>query len=317
MNNAAATSTLLGLLVLTPMFAGCQPGAQQVSETTSLVRFKSKTNVASFFMGNMDGIPGVAQDPPNMRNALGSTDFNFAIRSQGRVQTAGEIISEAGKAAADTGYDGGTYFFYFTGHGAEDGSLSSGDRQFMWSEVADAIRAARKDPETGKTRALSRGIIFADACFSGNLVDGNGAVTTALRLAPGASVGVASLPDLPVDFDSVTKYRAALDAFANQVVETKEGVFDELIVIASSTKLETSGDMQTGGVGTTAFIAALNAAKANPAMKLREFLGQIQGGAPGQTPVFKTVPESLLDETVVGDDQSGPAASGNEPPKDL
>lgn len=300
---------LAGLVVFS---TACQQESGSGSETKSLSRLKDKTNIAVLLMGSMEGIPGVRQDPEHMKQALTSSDWGFQIRAKGTSETAAEIIKDAADAAVAVGYDGGTFFFYFSGHGAEDGSLIAADRGYMFSEVADAIRQARKDPVTGKTRAIARGIIFADACFSGNLVDGSGAVsanltsqsTNSFALAPG-SIGIANLPQMNVDDKKTSRVLEALEKMTGAIVAQKEGLFDEMIIIGSSNKMETSGDTNSGGVGTNAFIDALTAA--NDQTTFGQFFEAMSRNAYGQTPVYKTVPETLRQQPVKGADETGQA----------
>jgi hypothetical protein len=300
--------------------AACAPVPKDASSTQNLsYDTGSKANRAVLFIGNADNIPGVFQDPPNLERALTSPqyNFNFKVTRAERPMTADEIKAGAAQAAkemidGDTKDAKGTYFFYFSGHGAETGELLAADRTFYFKEVADAIKKARGN------RAFKRLVIFVDACFSGNLVDGNGAVsnsdggTGGFALAPGAIGGV-GLPKVGIDDQAASRYLKALNAFADSVVSLRSGLYEQLVLISSSRKTETSGDSGGGGIGTLAFIDALRALGDTEGATIRMLAEGTISNATGQTPVYRIEPPEVADEPLFGDNSQSSSSPGSDP----
>lgn len=301
--------------------AACAPAPKDASSTQNLsYDTGSKANRAVLFIGNADNIPGVFQDPPNLERALTNPqyNFNFKVTRADRPMTVDEIKAGAAQAAKDM-VDGndrdakGTYFFYFSGHGAENGELLAADRTFYFKEVADAIKKARGN------RAFKRLVIFVDACFSGNLVDGAGAVTNAdsgaggFTLAPGAIGGV-GLPKVGIDDQAASRYLKALNAFADSVVSLRSGLYEQLVLISSSRKTETSGDSGNGGIGTLAFIDALKTLGNTEGATIRMLAEGTIRNATGQTPVYRIEPPEVADEPLFGDNSNGGTPANDTPP---
>jgi hypothetical protein len=294
----------------------CAPVPKDASSTQNLsYDTGSRANRAVLFIGNAENIPGVFQDPPNLERALTNPqyNFNFKVTRADRPMTVDEIKAGAAQAAKDM-IDGndkdakGTYFFYFSGHGAETGELLAADRTFYFKEVADAIKKARGN------RAFKRLVIFVDACFSGNLVDGTGAVSNAdggaggFALAPGAIGGV-GLPKVGIDDQAASRYLKALNAFADSVVSLRSGLYEQLVLISSSRKTETSGDSGNGGIGTLAFIDALRTLGSSEGATIRMLAEGTVSNATGQTPVYRIEPPEVADEPLFGDNSSSGASS--------
>jgi hypothetical protein len=226
----------------------------------------SAPNQANFFVGDASGIPGVYKDSHNLTRMLSGTDWNFTVEINGpgagdddQSQTTSQIEEQwirSAVALRDKSLSS-TMFFYFSGHGSEDGSLITSDGSFRFSELARKVKSQR-----GK--AFKRLVVLIDSCFSGQIATGSDRVTAAgltdgLDLAPG-SIDIPGAPDANVTADKVARSRLIATAIANDVVSVGTGLTDELIVVTASAPEETSGDEGDGGTGTKAFIRALESA---------------------------------------------------------
>jgi hypothetical protein len=316
MKNVRLTSTLPLALVALAAQAACTAGGSGSGATlSSLVYDKSAPNQASFFVGDASGLTGVYQDTDNLTRMLSGTDWNFTVDVNGpgagdddTPQTSSQIEQQWIKSSVELRDKSlsATMFFYFTGHGAEDGSLITPDGGFRFSQLARQVKQQR-----GK--AFKRLVVLIDSCFSGQIATGSDRVTAAgltgadgLGLAPG-SIDVPTPPDANVTADKVARSRKIATAIANDVVSVGSGLADELIVVTASAPEETSGDESNGGTGTLAFIRALEGA--NDTTTIEAFYQTMRSNAFGQTPQLSTEPQDLRQQPIKGADSRGSGGS--------
>jgi hypothetical protein len=300
----------LGALGAFALLAACTSGGGNGGTSlSSLVYDKSAPNKASFFVGDASGLTGVYQDTDNLTRMLSGTDWNFQVETNGpgagdddTPQTSQQIEAQFIKSSVELrdASLSATMFFYFTGHGSDDGSLITPDGGFHFSELARKVKQQR-----GK--AFKRLVVLVDSCFSGQIATGSDRVTAAgltggLELTPG-SIDVPTPPDANVTSDKVARSRLIATAIANDVVSVGNGLADELIVVTASAPEETSGDESNGGTGTLAFIRALEGA--NETTTIEAFYQTMRSNAFGQTPQLSTEPQELRQQPIKGADSRG------------
>lgn len=295
------------MIAFTAVGCGVQ---EQAAETKALAADKAAVNVALLFTGDASGIPGVHQDPGNVERVL--TDPSLDMRFQvGKFN--GKTISQIEQQSAKTAQamkgssPNGTLLWYFSGHGSQDGQMiAAGGSGFNFESVARAMRTARGDT------AFKRLIVLIDACFAGNAVNGN----TQITANSGSGIGgggnsnpfsglfALTTPVVP-PAEVVAGQKASQDQAVQSVVTAAQPMqgrlYEQLIVIASSRANETSGDSSAGGVGTIAFLNAIKSLRANPNATIDQALQLTVRGAMGQTPVYRTEPESVKQELLFGE----------------
>ncbi len=318
---------LAGLIVsmlALQMMQACveKPNAEERSQVNDLAFDKNGNNIAVLFAAPAD-LDGPPKDIKNMKEILEGSAYNFNFKTV--------MQNKAGKAdilkiTRENAPKADTFFWFFSGHGASDGSLASEDDMFEFSEVMKVMEEVRSSP-------FKRLFIFVDACFAGNLVNGSqpvindsGAETGSTT--PGGLAGTGGGDDADgevvpggsgsVDDDSTSgddewiksksaKQKAAkayaglvADKISKALVEGQAGwkgkVYEEALVFSSSTKDETSGDTSSGGVFANALkdaFAKLKKEKSDKAT-IRDLVDTTGKFVNGQTPVFRALPADKI-----------------------
>ncbi len=298
------SSRLLSLALAATVLVSCGVN-ESTSDTTALAADKNATNVALLFTGDASGIPGVFKDPPNIQKVLTepSLDLRFLVNkyiSKNQSQIEQESAAAARKMLEVS--PNGTMLWYFSGHGAENGELiANGGMGFRFESVARAMRQARGDV------AFKRLIVLIDACFSGNSVDGNTAITANSGNGVGGGNSFGNNPfgglfalNGNIVAPAGEPTRIAQDQAVQSVVTAAQPMqgllYEQFIVIASSRKTELSGDSGQGGTGTLAFLNAIIQMRGNPNATIEQALQATVRNASGQTPVYRVEPENIKNE---------------------
>lgn len=239
-----------------------------------LVNNADATNI-SFAVGVSHGLPGIDIDVNNIV-AMGA-DPAFKFQPTTLMESAGTVEGIRKGLTAQSGQvgPGGTFLFYFSGHG-NVGIIHAQDRTMHIREIRDAIVEGRK----GKG-PVERLVLIFDSCFSGSLLD---PVRRYLRL-----------PEFTND-------REASEAYAQRVVRemtrdlrNADEYWKNLIVFASSRGDETSLAGDDGSVFTNAFKKAFQETMTANA-SLGEFIRKTQTYTVGHHPVARLVPSTLENE---------------------
>jgi hypothetical protein len=316
-----AKKVFVALLATSTM--SCQ--VAQSSKGKEFAAVKSAKNIALILGAPSAGenrLEGVATDVQAMQTLLSNPDLGFTVKVVMNA-TASDMISAASAAAQQVSNDG-TVLIYYSGHGIKDGRLFSQDEQAVrFSSIVDAMAKQRSAP-------FRRLVVAMDSCFSGQNVNGPGAILTGSGSSGtsgfGLSLGGPNLPhaqivterqQLSMFVDAVangskpfkvrgrsgTNSALALDGAANPA-------FEQALFIAASQKSQTSQDAgsQYGGVFTFSWRTVLKTMFNDPTKTMRDMLNAtvkqtyaFSGG--GHTPVFRAVPESILDEKLLSKDQ--------------
>jgi hypothetical protein len=289
---------------------GCGSGNQH-SGLRDLAASRDAKNIA-VLVGAPTNLPGIDLDLNMMNEVLSGPNGAFEVRRSWR-QSASAVVETVRQAAVDVG-DNGTLFFFFSGHGAQNGQLlaeSGGMLDF------DRITAAIKE---SRTRPLKRFMVFVDACFSGNLVNGTVAVgrddrpdatVVALRSNDGeeASDSSVSLSDMSEMLTG--KVTAAVTKNSTSYAAT---LTEQLLVLSAANRNTTSLAGGDGSTFTKGVWQAFRDMAKNRSTTIRSFLKQVhentrRNSGGHHTPVYRVFPEkAVLDDLLSG--TSEPDAGG-------
>lgn len=252
-----------------------------------------------------DALAGPKKDVVEFRRVLENPVFGFEVLAI-EESTREAAIAASRDAAARAGEDG-TILWFFSGHGTEDGKFAAADTAWNaagtaidnaldFADVAAAMRAARATP-------VKRLIVMADACYSGNLVDGRGALGNGLTLADGAADGTDGRA--PGERSRVRSEQTAGRVRDLMVQKDTASLYEQLLVFMSSTKTETSADFGADYGGAFAYTwrtAIYQYAASNLRVTLKTLVDEVVTGTVAasdnkQHPVFRVAPsESILEE---------------------
>lgn len=273
------------IMILAWSFYGCRNPDTAQSRVKFTVADRNAKNVA-LIIGSPNDLTGVFADVKNVSALFKQQDLgyeqeviNHATRSQ--------ILNKASEISARLTPDS-TVFFYYSGHGAETGELATeGMGSVTMREVANSFGSKLAG---GK---FKRFIAVIDSCFSGQNAVGSGAMfldnnsnqfsldsfLTSLTTGQGTGLFGNSAP-----------------GFAN----SGSIPFVEGLVLAASRPSEESGDGDgiNGGTFTSSLLESIRQNKSSSLQQILENAKKITVAKSfgTQTPVWKAMPESMLQE---------------------
>lgn len=311
------------ILLLCGYTTACSAPAGSLQD---LVYDKNASNVAVLF-GVPDNLPGVRVDMRELEALFQQPEYGLKVYSYLDKNPA-EIAQLTGQHSKEVDANG-TLLFYFSGHGAEDGLLMAYGGMLDFNDVASAIKQNRTAP-------LKRLLTVVDSCFSGNLVNGNVAISntggpqtaTDNRIdgtgqGPGNGGFWSGILGLRSD-SSQKDFRiyeqeyseplndltnanifAALSPYAGTSrygLQTST-LYEQVLVLSSSRKTELSADTKSGGAFTTGFRRALAQIRNQPSATIQDLLNTTINNVTnfGHTPVYRAEPEAIvLNDLVFG-----------------
>lgn len=264
-------------VISTSLMAGCGKSLEQQSGLNGLAHSEEGHNVA-VLMGSPNGLPGVPTDIRELDVLFRGSELNLGFDDvvKDDQATTRDIFAKTAEASADAD----TLFWYFSGHGNR-GVLLAEDRSFTFSEVADAIIAAREN------RPLARLVVMIDSCYSGSFVDGR------TPIIPSAQAGVRSKCVPMIGLDDTVDPLAELARFEGTL-------FEQAFVLTSSAKNETSADLgrSRGGAFTWALRGVMTSMKvSNSEATILEISQQTRVDTRkvgGHTPVWRGFPADVV-----------------------
>lgn len=162
----------LGVTSVSLSFACSSP---QESDLLHLTADENATNIALLFgapqTGTSSALAGIDVDLANMQSVLEGGRLNFrVVKLNGASRE--DILQLTRQYASQVGSTG-TLFWYYSGHGAQDGRLvpegAGYSDMLSLSELKAAMTYDRSSP-------IKRLIMASDSCFSGHWVDGDHAI---------------------------------------------------------------------------------------------------------------------------------------------
>lgn len=241
---------------------------------TGLVDSADAKNVA-LLVGVSYGLPGIDLDLKNVREIATNPGYRFDINElwedKGTVANVSKTLTELAESVTE----GGTLFFYFSGHGSREGILMD-DRLMKVGEIRAALEKGR-----AKKGPLDRLVMMFDSCYSGALVN-------PLRKAVSVDESNRSSEEF---VESLTE--------ALQSGNRGEQYWKKLFVFASSRADETSAAGNGGSAFTVSLRKAFDEAVLSKS-KMAEFVTKTQKyTANYHHPVARLVPVTLGDEQLV------------------
>ncbi len=275
---------------------------QQETTNSSAVKFtvadKTAKNIA-FVVGSPNDLPGVSRDVQNVSRMIQESNLGYELISI-NFATKTQILAKAreigGKISAQS-----TVLFFYAGHGASNGQLvSQGNGMFTIREVASAIRTAANIP------SFKRFIAVIDACHSGQSVNGNQAMFLGSSQQDFSIENFITSMTQSSNTSSVGAQRGLFDNYNFGTDQARSGArpFTEGLVIAAARASEYSADLgpSVGGLFTASL---MNAIRSNSSSTLSEILEKakratVMGGGGSQTPLWRAMPASMLEERFNG-----------------
>jgi len=241
---------------------------------TGLVDSADAKNVA-LLVGVSYGLPGIDLDLKNVREIATHPGYRFDINElfedKGTVANVSKHLTDLAESVTD----GGTLFFYFSGHGSREGILMD-DRLMKVGEIRAAIEKGRANKGP-----LDRLVMMFDSCYSGALVN-------PLRKTVSLEESNRSSEEF---IDSLTE--------SLQKANRGEQYWKKLFVFASSRADETSAAGNAGSAFTVSLRKAFDEAVLAKS-KMAEFVTKTQKyTANHHHPVARLVPVTLGDELLV------------------
>lgn len=309
--SCALTSTWLVVALSLSGLSGC---SSQTPENTGLefaVANRNAKNIA-LLVGAPNDLPGVRTDIVNVARMIRQSDLGYEVVELNNASRS-QILSAADNVGRSITAES-TVFFYFSGHGAESGTLiPQGYGSVTLKEVASTIS---RGINGGR---FTRFIGVIDACFSGQSVDGNQAIFLA-----GNSIEQTNASSSDINNFSVDQFATALATASNRglfdynftgnsaAFAKGNPPFSQGLVLAAARKFETSldGGSAIGGVFTASWLSAI---KSNSNATVGQILERskqltIRNSGGSHVPVWKAMPESFLNEQFNGGGSLNPAA---------
>lgn len=296
------TATMAFLALATACGRDAGDGVTDDASLKGLSASTGAKNIALVF-GAANGLPGIDKDLAHMKRMFEdpSGRYNFEVVSKMGAK-ASDVLAIVKQYAPLVG-DNGTLAFYFSGHGGGGTLLAEGHTSLRFSSVSAAIKEVRATP-------LKRFLVFIDTCNNGNLAGEGGINLTSdtdglgLGEADASAMADAIVTEMP-------QLAPKADGVAGDYASDK--LYQELFVITSSTESESSNAGSEGSAFTVALAEAFGELKAKPESTIRQLAQSakqktIRTG--GHTPVFRGVPDAMLDEKMV----NSPDGGGSQPP---
>ena len=290
-------------------FGSCKTVTAPTSRQKFTVADKDAKNFA-IIIGSQNELLGVGRDVENVSKMVTSLDQGYDVHVL-NYATKKQILGKADEISRNLSADS-TVFFYYSGHGAENGELmTEGLDPMNLREVAD--RLAHSIPNA----RFKRFIAVIDACHSGQYVNG----TEAMFLeSKGFSVqnfvmGLTNGSGQPnTGLFSTTGERNAGNS------QIKATPFEQGLVVAAARAAEESldGGTSMGGYFTYSWKTALSSGGSKTIRDVLETTKQLTQKVSNSfhTPEWRAMPESLLEETI-GTPAPAPTQLVSSPEKTL
>jgi len=210
--------------------------------------------------------------------------YNFTIIERQKV-TAEQAVQTTAEAAKQVG-DGGTLLWYFSSHGAPNGSLTTYSRMLKLKQITDAIKSARGGVP------LKRLVMIVQACYSGQIVNGS------------AKVGNSSYSAAADDASSIP------DQFMNELLANSSGsggqrplayasndytqIAEQILVLSAASRSEMSMYSGDGSHFTKALHKTFKSFGNAPTTNMKTFLEAVQKNVRSSRPQYRAEPEDVI-----------------------
>ncbi len=283
----------LGLLVMDVQ--ACRVSSNQGSSRVKFNPFDRNVKNVALVVGSPNGLEGVPRDIQNVSQMLRDPMFGYEVVVINNA-TADQILSKAqeiGQGLSPTS----TVFFYYSGHGSDDGTLvSQGYQGFRMSSVAKRIAQGY-----GKGK-FKRFIAVMDSCFSGQNVNGD----DAMFLAGAKTKTKKSEQEM---------LQSSLGFMSSEMRPKADGdlPFEQALIVSAAQRNQESEDMGSsiGGAFTASWMRVMKSKLGQSGGatiqtildETKQATESFTGGS--HTPAWKAMPESMLSEPLGGSGGGG------------
>lgn len=288
---------------------GCAPKFRASGQLRDLAYDSSAKNIALLF-GAPNGLPGIDRDLASVKSVLEDPRAGNSFEVRVINEATKEKILEATRDAAIKVGQNGTLFWYFSGHGAESGTLMTIGGMLNFSEVTDVIKSSRETP-------VKRMFAFFDSCFSGQMVDGSATV----KSGQGASFGLQGDDSTFLKQVAESYAQTAADSFHDNsaVAVMAPNAYEQLIVMSAAQNNQTSLATSGGSIFTNAVANVFrNFKSSKPNATIGDFLNGVtdetkESSGGHHTPAYRVLPEQgVMSESLF---KTGGSSQNQAPPQ--
>lgn len=289
----------LTILAIVPAFLGAC-GVQTAAEQKGFSATAGAKNIAVIMTGSHE--QHIPKNAGMIREVMSEQAYNFQIMEQQRV-TAAQAIQLTANAAAQVD-DNGTLLWYFSSHGATNGTLQTFGGMLSFDKVAAAIKTARNG------RPLKRLVVIVQACYSGQIVNGSLAVGRTDYPLGATGLGLMA-KDTTAGLEQDLRDDANLAAYTNQLLGINNGtrsesaplvatnpatgkLAEQLLVMSAAARNEPSMYSGDGSHFTKALYTTFKQMRSTPQITMQQFLARVQQNVSSSRPQFRAVPEALV-----------------------
>lgn len=294
-------SLLLIVVISTGFTFSCKQAPRDESSRVQFTVANRNAKNIAFVVGSPNDLPGVSRDVQNVSKMIQETKLGYELVSM-NYATKSQILSKAREIGSQISGES-TVFFFFAGHGTQDGLLvSQGNGYFTLKELVSSIKSG------SNVTTFKRFIAVIDSCHSGQSVNGTEAMFLSSRNQP---FSVDSFISSMVQGQGRSRDDTGLfNGFYSPTADRNNlssRPFEQGLVVAAAKASQFSNDAgaSIGGVFTANL---MNAIKVNSSDTLAQILENAKQmttkGASDQTPVWKATPESILNERFSGNDSN-------------
>lgn len=292
---------LLMVVISTGLAFSCKKApVDESSRVQFTVANRNAKNIA-LVVGSPNDLPGVSRDVQNVSKMIQETKLGYELVSM-NYATKAQILSKAREIGSQISGES-TVFFFFAGHGTENGLLvSQGNGYFTLKELVSSIKSG------SSVTTFKRFIAVIDSCHSGQSVNGTEAMFLSSSNQP---FSVDKFISSMVQGQGRSREDTGLfNGFYGSTADRNNLAsrpFEQGLVIAAAKASQFSNDAgaSIGGIFTANL---MNAIKVNSSDTLAQILENAKQmttkSASDQTPVWKATPESILNERFGGTDSN-------------
>lgn len=274
----------LAVLALALALVSCgQPNPQSRSSMKDLAADRNAKNIA-LIMGAPTDLKGVSTDVAAVSKLFEKPELGFKVIVK-NYAAKNDFLIQAAEVAKQLD-ENSTLFWYYSGHGLQDGGLFAQDQRVVYMK---SIIKAMSDVRTVPFKRL---IVVLDSCFSGQMVDGRDSIVSSA-----------------VESDRLNSAVGLIHGDLQQGVSgfASNAPFEQALVIAAARKNQPSLDAgaSVGGLFTAAWRSVLKVQFGDRSNTIRSMIdatvkATARSSNGTHTPVYRAYPASILDEPLMG-----------------
>jgi hypothetical protein len=214
--------------------------------------------------------------------------YNFTIVERQRV-TAEQAVQTTAEAAKEVG-EGGTLLWYFSSHGAPNGSLQTYSKMLKLKQITDAIKSARGGVP------LKRLVVIVQACYSGQVVNGSAKIDNS---SYSSTIDDDFMPDQFMGELVEDQSAAVIQKPMSYGGKDYAQIAEQILVLSAASKSEMSMYSGDGSHFTKALHKTFKSFASAPATNMKTFLESVQKNVRSSRPQYRAEPEDvILQETL-------------------